>query len=232
MSLEPSYAGVGPSQLADRATFIRRTYLHLAAALGAFIVLCGGFVVSGLGAAMIQVLAKTSYSWLVVLGAFMLVARMATHLSENSESNRTQQAGLALYVLAEALIFAPLLTIATVIDPVIVPTAGLLTLLLVGGLTYTAFSTKADFSFLGPILAIASLVALGVIICSVLFGFTLGIVFSGLMVLLAGGMILFDTSRIINDYPTDRPAGAALHLFASIALLFWYVVRILMALRR
>ncbi len=38
------------------------------------------------------------------------------------------------------------------------------------------------------------------------------------------------TSRIIRDYPADRPAGAALHLFASIALMLWYVLRILISL--
>ncbi|HJV07927.1 MAG TPA: Bax inhibitor-1 family protein [Chromobacteriaceae bacterium] len=232
MPFEPSFAGVQAAPVVDRATFIRRTYLYLAGALGLFTVLCAAFVSSGLGVVMIKALSKTSYSWLLVLGAFMLVAKLATHLSENAASNSTQAIGLGLYVLAEALIFAPLLTLAYMVDPTIVPTAGLLTLMLTGGLTYTAFSTKSDFSFLAPILAIGSLVALGVIVCSVLFGFTLGIVFSGAMLLLAGGMILFDTSRIIRDYPADRPAGAALHLFASVALLFWYVVRILMQLQR
>ena len=42
--------------------------------------------------------------------------------------------------------------------------------------------------------------------------------------------VLYDTSRIIHDYPADRPAGAALHLFASIALMLWYVLRILISL--
>lgn len=58
----------------------------------------------------------------------------------------------------------------------------------------------------------------------------LGIWFSGLMVLFAGACVLYDTSRIIHDYPADRPAGAALHLFASIALMLWYVLRILISL--
>ncbi|EHY1099267.1 Bax inhibitor-1 family protein, partial [Salmonella enterica subsp. enterica serovar Schwarzengrund] len=43
------------------------------------------------------------------------------------------------------------------------------------------------------------------------------------------GFILYDTSNIIHHYPTDRPAGAALHLFASIATMFWYILRIFMS---
>jgi FtsH-binding integral membrane protein len=50
------------------------------------------------------------------------------------------------------------------------------------------------------------------------------------MVAFAGACVLYDTSKIIRDYPVDRPAGAALHLFASIALMLWYVLRILISL--
>jgi FtsH-binding integral membrane protein len=51
------------------------------------------------------------------------------------------------------------------------------------------------------------------------------------MVALAGGAILFDTSNVLHRYPTDRHVAAALALFASVALMFWYVLRIFMATR-
>ena len=72
--------------------------------------------------------------------------------------------------------------------------------------------------------------ALGTIIAGAIFGFKLGIWFSGITVLFAGACVLYDTSRIIHDYPADHPAGAALHLFASIALMLWHVLRILISL--
>ena len=231
MSLEPFYAGAQPRAETDRATFIRRAYMHLAVAIFGFIALSAVLMQAGIGLMMAQVLFKSSYSWLIVLGAFMLVGMLATRLADNAPSNGVQLVGLGIYVLAEALIFAPLLAIADYMSPQIIPAAGITTLLLVGGLTFTAFTTKKDFSFMGSFLAIAGFVALGVIIASVIFGFTLGIVFSGVMVLLCGGFVLYDTSNLIHHYPTDRPAGAALHLFASIATMFWYVVRIFMALR-
>lgn len=154
---------------------------------------------------------------------------LATRLADNVESNQTQLIGLGIYVLAEALIFAPLLTLAAYINPAIIGAAGITTALLVGGLTFTAFTTKKDFSFMRSFLTMAGFIAFGAIIASIFMGFSLGVWFSAAMVLLCAGFVLYDTSNIIHHYPTDRPAGAALHLFASIATMFWYVLRIFMS---
>jgi len=108
--------------------------------------------------------------------------------------------------------------------------AAIITGLLFLGLTVTAFTTKTNFSFLGGILKIGSFVALGIIAASCIFGFTLGLLFSGVMVAFAAGAILYTTSSIIHDYNTDQHVAASLSLFASVALLFWYVLRILIAL--
>ena len=79
---------------------------------------------------------------------------------------------------------------------------------------------------------IAGFVAMGAIVCGLLFGFTLGLFFSLAMVGLAGGYILYYTSQIMFHYRTDQHVAASLSLFASVALLFFYVLRILMSLNR
>jgi FtsH-binding integral membrane protein len=79
---------------------------------------------------------------------------------------------------------------------------------------------------------IGGFVALGVIVASIIFGFTLGIIFSGIMVLFAGAAVLYHTSAVMNDYRTDQYVAASLALFASIALLFWWILRIVMSMRR
>ena len=230
MSFKPSFEGVQPVVMTDRATFIRRAYMHLAGAVVGFIILSALFIFSGLGKMMLRVLMNSGqFGWLVVLGAFILVSMLATRLADNVESNQTQLIGLGIYVLAEALIFAPLLTLAAYINPAIIGAAGITTALLVGGLTYTAFTTKKDFSFMRSFLTMAGFIAFGAIIASIFMGFSLGVWFSAAMVLLCAGFVLYDTSNIIHHYPTDRPAGAALHLFASIATMFWYVLRIFMS---
>ena len=229
--MQPVYqGGLPPSAGASRASFIRSTYTHLAGAMVAFVVLSTALQVSGIGRAMLAVLGGHRMMWLAVLGAFMVVGWLATHLADNAESNQTQLFGLGIYVLAEALIFAPMFALASAIAPKAIPAAAFVTLMLVAALTWTAFTTKTNFSFMGGFLRVGGLVAAGAIVAGAVFGFSLGIWFSALMVLFAGACVLYDTSRIIHEYPTDRPAGAALHLFASIALLLWYVLRILMSL--
>lgn len=230
--MQPMYSGGSGSVRAEtsRAEFLRATYLHLAGAILAFTAVSFAFGASGLGDAMLKMLGASKYIWLAVLGAFMLVGWFATNMADHAESNQKQLVGLGLYVLAESILFAPMFALAQQVAPDAIPAAAFVTLLLCGGLTWTAFTTKSDFSFLGGILKIGGMCALGAIVASVIFGFSLGIWFSAIMIVFAGGCVLYDTAQIIHHYPTDRPAGAALHLFASIALMLWYVLRFLMEL--
>ena len=116
-------------------------------------------------------------------------------------------------------------------SPDVLPTAALTTLVLFGGLTGIVFITRKDFSFLKGILGVAMLGAVALIICSAIFGFSLGVLFSAAMVVLAGGYVLYYTSNVLHHYRTDQHVAASLALFASIALLFWYVLQIFMSRR-
>ncbi len=217
----------------ERAAFIRRTYGHLAGAILAFIALEAYMINSPIAEMLLKVMSMR-FGWLMILGGFMIFGRLASGLASSAQSQTTQYVGLTLYVIVEAVIFAPILWIATFMldDPTVIPTAGILTLGIFGGLSLVVFTTKKDFSFLRGILMVGSMVALGLIVCAVLFGFNLGLVFSFAMVLLASGAILYDTSRIMKHYGTDQHVAASLQLFASIALLFWYVLQIVMSFSR
>ncbi len=213
-----------------RADFIRRTYSHLAFAVLAFIAV-ETLLLQWSGAEGLVYLMVDGYSWLFVLGAFIGVSGLADQWARSDVSSQLQYLGLGLYVVAEAVIFLPLLYIAlSFSSPDVIPTAGIITALLLGGLTFTAFTTRKDFSFLRSILAMGGFVALGVIVTSILFGFSLGIVFSTIMVAFAGGAILYNTSNILHHYRPDQHVAASLALFASVALLFWYVLQIVMSL--
>ena len=65
-----------------------------------------------------------------------------------------------------------------------------------------------------------------------LFGLSLGLWFSFAMVGLAAAYIIYDTSNVLHNYRTDQHVGAALELFASVALMFYYILRIFMSERR
>ncbi|HEX4613583.1 MAG TPA: Bax inhibitor-1 family protein, partial [Urbifossiella sp.] len=109
--------------------------------------------------------------------------------------------------------------------------AGMVTLLVFGGLTAGVFISGKDFSFLGPIVSVGAMLALGLVIAAVVFGFSLGLFFSVAMVGLAAAAIIYHTSNIMHYYGPDEHVAASLALFASVATMFWYIMRIFMATR-
>jgi FtsH-binding integral membrane protein len=133
-----------------------------------------------------------------------------------------------VFIIAEALIFIPLLFIAAYAsgDGSVIAKAGVVTLGLFAGLTFTVLVTRSDFSWLAPILGIGGFAALGFIVASAIFGFTLGNVFAFIMVAFAGTCILYQTSQVLHHFNTRQHVAAALTLFASVALLFWYILSI------
>lgn len=230
MSYGYDYSIAARAASSDRALFIRRTYAHLAGAILAFMGIEALLLNVVGGDKVLGLLGTSRYSWLIVLVAFMAAGWIARIWANSQSSPAIQYLGLALYVVAQAVIFLPLLYLASrLTDPKVIPTAAIMTLGVFGGLTLAAFVTKKDYSFLGPILSVSAMVALGVILAACLFGFSLGMLFSFAMVALASGYILYDTSNVLHHYRTDQHVGAALELFASVALLFWYILRIVMA---
>ena len=220
---------VGQLTTAARAQFIGRTYNHLMASIVAFTLVEYFLFTTGLAEQIAAVMLQGS--WLLVLGAFVLVSWFASRVAATSESLASQYLALGGFVVAEAIIFVPMLYIANQMAPGVITSAALVTLLGFGGLTAIAFMTRKDFSFLGGMLRWAFVVALVAIVGAVLFGFELGTWFSVAMVGLAGGAILYDTSNVLHHYPEDRYVAASLQLFASVALMFWYVLRLFMASR-
>ena len=212
-----------------RSSFISKTYSHVAGAILLFTVIEMWLFNSGLIVPLSEWI--LSFNWLLIIGALMLVGWGATHIAHRVESKPLQYLALVAFVVAQAVIFAPLLLLAAVKAPGIIESAVWITLLGVGGLTAVAFITRKDFSFMRGILMWAGILALVAIVGAVLFGFELGTWFSVAMIGFAGAAVLYDTSNIIHHYPEDRYVGAALALFSSIVLMFWYVLRLLMSSR-
>ena len=210
---------------ATRAAFIRNTYLHLAGAILAFI----GLEVFLFSSGIARVIAESmlGVSWFIVLALFMGVSFLANWWAHSSTNKALHYLGLGLFIVAEAIVFIPMLYIAASFGgPDTIFKAGILTLGLFAGLTATVFVTKANFSFLGPILTIGGFVALAFIAASLIFGFSLGLVFSLVMVAFAASSILYNTSNIMHEYHPSQHVAASLSLFASVALLFWYLLSI------
>ena len=214
----------------SRGRFIARTYNHLFAAICTFTLIEIGIFQSGLAEPIAK--AMLGHSWLWVLGGFMVLSWFARSVVYKTESKASQYAALAVYVIGQALIFVPLLFIADKYAPGAIASAALITFIAFTVLTLVVFITRKDFSFLRGILMWGGIIALVTIIGGVIFGFQLGTFFSVAMVGLAGAAILYDTSNVLHHYPEDRYVAASLELFASVALMLWYVLRLLMSSRR
>ncbi|HEY6723956.1 MAG TPA: Bax inhibitor-1 family protein [Polyangiaceae bacterium] len=212
----------------SRARFIARTYNTLFLAILAFTAIEIAFFMSGVADLVAPMLGR---NWLIVLGGFMVASWLGSRVAHTAQSPVAQYAALGGFVFAEAIIFMPMLWIANNYVPGAIQSAALVTLVGFGGLTAIAFWTRKDFSFLGGLLRWGGIVALVLIVASLIFGFQLGVFFSVAMVAFAGAAILYDTSNVLRHFPEDRHVGAALELFSSVALMFWYVLRIFMASR-
>lgn len=213
----------------DRSNFINKTYLHL---LGAIIAFAGvEYALFQTPYAEQMAVFMLEKSWLAVLGAFIVVAWIASHVAHSVESRGAQYLALAGYILAEAIIFIPMFYIALMAGPEIITNAVLVTLGAFVALTAVAMLSGRDFTFLRSFLMWGGMIALGTIVMGVAIGFHLGTYFSMAMIGLAGASILYDTSKILRVYPDDRYIAAALELFASVALMLWYVLRLFLSRR-
>ena len=217
----------------ERASFITKTYLYLFGAVAAIIGI-ETFLFAFLGREMVEltkVMIGGQYSWLVVLGAFMFVSWIAETWARSSVSSAIQHAGLALYVVAMAILLVPLLCLAQLKtgDTSLILSAGTATAGLFAMLTAAVFITRKDFSFLRSFLAFGGLAAFGFIVTAIVFQFSLGPIFCYAMIALMCGYILYHTSNILHHYRIGQHVAAALALFASVAMLFWYILQLFLS---
>jgi FtsH-binding integral membrane protein len=195
-----------------RVAFIRRTYLHLAGAIALFAALETAIFMLVPGETLdrlMQSMVAFRFSWLFMMAGFVGANWLADSWASSSTSRGLQYAGLLLCVVAWTVMFVPLLYIANNYAPGAIGSAGLLTLIIFGGLTGIVMVTRTDLTSWGKYLWYAGLAALGLVVAAVVFNFELGVWFSGAMIAMA----------------------AALALFASVALMFWYILRLFIQLR-
>ncbi len=228
MNTETSILPVSAAPIDERIAFVQKTYAHVGGAVLAFTGVSALLIRSGVALNLLQMLGQSRFGWLIFLALFMVFGGIARKWARSDSTPALQYTGLGVFVLLEALMTAPLLLVAQTVAPGAIAAAGIITLSTFAGLTAVVFFVKRDFTFLGKALAVAGFAALGLIICSIIFGFQLGSLFAFGMVLIAAGYVLYDTSNILQTYPTDAYVAASLNLFADIALMFWYVLRLVM----
>lgn len=223
---------VANSDDATRAEFVIRVYQHLMGAIIAFVAIEALLITTGIAEKMYDFL--SGGAWLLILGLFMVIQWMATNAAHDILNPQRQYLGLFGMAFGEALIFAPFLHYVFEIaddGATSVGVAAAVTAIGFAGLSAVAFTTRTDLSFIRPLLIWGGVAAMVLIVAAILFGFQLGVWFSVAMIAFAGGAILYQTQTIMRRYPAEAYVGAAVQLFASVMLLFWYVLRLVVSLR-
>ncbi len=248
-SRRPIEGAVATLGVSDRVVFLRRTYGLLGVSLIAFALITAGIMRFATESSLkYSIWALNGWNWFLVIALFMGVGYLAERLAQSETSRAVQLSGLGLFVVVESFLLQPILwrlilqfgDRAMLREGIllsgqagsILMQAVIITLAIFIGLTLTVFLTKKDFSFMRGALTIASFAALGVIIASMLFGFSLGALFCGAIILLMAGYILYQTSLVMSYFPPTAFVAAALMLFSTVATLFWYVLQLLMSLNR
>lgn len=218
-------APVSELSVEDRSAFIWKCYAHVVGAILSFVVIEAYLLTTGVALKLAIMMQGSPF---LVLGAFMLVSWGATHLAHKLTSKPAQYAAFGALVGIWSLLFAPMLYMAEATAHGTIDSAAGVTLLGTIGLIATAMITRKDFSFLRGLLVWGFMLAIVAIIGSLIFGFNLGTWFSVAMIGFAGAAVLYDTSNIMHHYPQDRYVAASMQLFASIAMMFWYILRLFM----
>lgn len=227
----PSMTPVIQADEATRSQFLVRVYQHLALAVLAFMAFETLLFATGIAEGIYTFLVTTGgFAWLLILGGFMIVSMLASRSAHQLGNPRAQYGALFAMAGAEALIFAPFLYLIFVSPDIdggaSVISAAVITAIGFGALTVVALTTRKDLSFLRPLIMWGAIAALGLILAAVLFSFALGPLFSVAMIALAGASILYQTQQIVRQYPEWAYVGAAVSLFASLMMMFWYVLRL------
>ena len=220
---------VAAAQSAEaRSQFIWKCYAHVAGAILALVAVEAYLFSSG---AAYPIANAMMQSPMVVLIGFIALSWGAGHVAHRLESTAAQYAAFGAFVVLWAVMFVPLLAIALTMDPsgTMIQSAAAVTVVGTAGLVATAMITRKDFSFLRGVLVWGFFIALMLIGASFLFGWHLGTWFSVGMIGFAGIAVLYDTSNIMHHYPEDKYVAASMALFASIAMMFYYILRLFMS---
>ncbi len=223
-----SVAPVSALAVEDRSAFIWKCYAHVVGAILALVAIEAYLFSSGVAWAIAQPMLGSPG---LVLIAFIALSWGAGHFAHRLESRPAQYAAFAVFVVAWALMFVPMLAMALLMDQsgTMIRSAASVTVFGCVALIATVMITRKDFSFLRGILVWGFFIALGLIGASFLFGWNLGTWFSVGMIGFAGVAVLYDTSNIMHHYPEDKYVAASMALFASIAMMFWYILRLFMS---
>lgn len=223
---------------AERLAFIKKVYALFAgsvlvSAVGAMVALYAGaessrLVIEGVRVPPLVAFVASS-PWIAIIAMFGVVIG-ASAVRRKPGVNVVALFGMA-FVLG--ILFAPSLFIATLnastgttLSANPIRDAFILASVMFGGLTGYVALSKKDFSYLGSALSMGFWVVFGAIILNIFLGSSaLGLAISSVILILFGGYVLYDTSRILRSDERDA-VGGAMQLYLDFLNIFLALLRI------
>ena len=213
-----------------RAAFTIRAYAILFAALLAFMLVQAVFLQMKWGSILAGYAGQ--FPWFATLGAFIAGGWLAVKAARHATSFGAQFAALVLFVLVEAILFAPLMHWTVAEAPGVGLSATVAGVIAALGVVLIAFTQREEFKFGKAVLMWVAVAAAAVGLGGLLQGFDItALEATGLIAVIA--LIMLHTNiDVLQEYSRDRYIAAALELFACIPLLPVLIVRKMFAPRR
>lgn len=230
----PYVSNISSSSKSTRSAIVSRVYLNLTGAVVAYALLVA-LIFASVGVEPILQLFATGAkaTGLIILALCFAGPFIGNAILKAFPTRAGQYAVLGYYVVFETIITLPILALAAqFFGPSVIWTAVALSISLFLALSAVVFMTRADFSFLRAAILFGSIGSFVVILVALLFGFSLGVWFSAAMVALACLYILYETSQIMRDAEEGLEVLYAINLFTSVVMLFFYILRLVMAMNR
>ena len=210
----------------ERATLVRRTYG----------VVFAGIIVTCLGAAF----AMTQPGLLTAVAAHPFITMICVFaplfMAMRSPRQFPQNLVLTgLFTFAEGVWLAPLLVFAEANQPGIINQSALLTLGTFGALSLFAVFSRRDFSAWGQFFTVGLVVLFITMLLNMFFRSTTAALYlSGAAVFVFGGLLVFDTWRILRSgvYGQEDYVAAAVQIYLDLLNMFLAILSLLGGRRR
>ena len=204
---------------AERATLVRRTYALVFASV--LVTAGGAWFALGQPSLMMTVAQHPFISFFVMLAPLFLAMRMKDVFPANI--------GLVgLFAFAEGVWLSPLLFYYAQAQPGLLSQAAMLTASTFGVLTLYATVSRRDFSAWGGFFVVGLWVLIATSLLNLFFrNETASLWLAGASVFVFGGLLVYDTWRIRNQYGPDDYVPAAVAIYLDLLNLFLAILRLL-----
>ena len=205
-----------------RSAAIKKTYALLS--LSVIAAVAGGFIGSRTPA-LVQFF-STWMGWIVAMIALNAIPYVAMACRHNPVMGTLALIGDGLVA---GLVLAPVLFMASVVAPDIVPAALVLTAIVFAGVTAAVMLTKVQFSAPRGLMAGMFFAIIGVIVLNMFLniGF-LGMIIAGAIGIFGVFILVNATSQVLNNPEYDEPVAGALMLFAGLFNVFVAILHLLL----